>query len=207
MRLFNFSLGLCIILCLSSCGNDSSESESIVLQNTGIDLTIDGINFDGLSFNCTNAPTLFETETRTENNTNQQFHSQGYSHIPLSDMQSFSFKFISYDFLDIRLLDAEGLREYIKENQEFLHFDFELKDNDTVFRNQFYIPGQFGERTVVAENENLSIQAIETVEFDCTDNLSKVSVSINYSSVIKTEDGSAEKSINIGLLFHLEARR
>ena len=195
------------ILIFCSCKDEipfvDNDSES--LENTYV-LNIDGVT-ETLSFDCTNAPSLYASGVRNDQTTNKFVFEQGYSFIPISSERQLIYTTIIYTNTDIRTLDFEGLKLLIEGNPDIINFEITFEEEGKIFKNQFYelsgFSPQYEERNIVAENEVINYEIGNTNSFECMDNNETLEIEVEYSAIIKTEDELNQKNISLDLKVHL----
>lgn len=174
-------------------------------QNT-YSLTIDG-ETETLSFDCTNAPSLYSVGVRNDETTNKFIFDQGYTSIPISSGGEFIYKVIIYTHVDIRDLDAEELKLLLDENPDIVSFEITLTEEEKIFKNQFYELSGFNllfeKRNIVAENEVITFKTEDINAFECMDNNETIELNLDYSAIIKTEDEQNQKEVSLDLKIHL----
>ncbi len=193
MNNFLYLLILVSLFSFSCSDQDVPSVTPEVLMENSFSITIDDKE-ESLSFSCPDSPDLYSMEFRQEEN-DLYFHSQGYLKLPLENNRVIKYLIIIYHEEDLRSMSGTELKEFVSNNMESVYFDIELADNETIYRNQFFGPAGFSNRTSVAENERFNLDLGEPVSFDCADDWDMVDMTISYSGIIKTEDAAQEIEI------------
>lgn len=185
------------LIFLCSCPDDTSDNmgenqEPENLENT-FSFNIDGES-ETLSFDCTNSPSLYAFQIVNFPSFDKFLFNQGYNALPFSVDKELIYQIIIYTEHNIRGWGSEELIALITENPDLVTLEVTLNEEGSVFKNQFVdfgsLNGGYEERNIVAENEMFNFTLGEINTFECQDNIETIALSVQYSAIIKTEDGS-----------------
>ncbi len=205
MKFSNLYLLFCLFLVLS-CQQDDPGFEQItepLEMEHVIEFSINNEDQEPITFDCNNAPALYGSEIRQDVSNDNYLFSQGFLSIPLSNSREIKYTFIIYGEDDIKNLEAMELKSFIENNPESIYFDIEFIQNGINYRNQFFTPEEFGNRNVVANDEEFNFVISEPSTSDCTDNSQVLFTSIDYTGTISTEDQSQQIELAVKLQAHL----
>lgn len=200
------------VLFLCSCpGNLEEPSNVVAVLVDEFNLNVEG-EPDNITFNCSQdlAP-LYASEIRRDHTTNKFIYDQGYTSITLPSSRELIYRVIIFTEEDLSSFDTPSLESWIFNNQEAVHFEIEIREDDEIFKNQFYgfsnssFNPLYEERNIVAENEMFSFETQSSTVYPCIDNNTILTFNLEYSAIIKTENESKQKDINLDFNIHLRA--